>query len=343
MYQLAMEFSAKKLLFIVTLIINTNVIAATTIQQDLGILSNKLEFNAATSSNLYCYSPNDFLPFSDYPNGDYVASIASADNIIIFAHGFVPFSNQGKHSLASMAKLWRGHLDIVEKDPDSAYCVVTWDSDYGHDDKDEVLAKFLTVLIPAVQDRRIRLLKPRPKSANIVLVGHSAGGNYIKHSVVKQHQNRHYYDAYPTKQLDRKYSLNIVTMGTPHLGTEQANNTLFLAVLFKILNLYLENDGVDNAAGFAAFKSTRRGASMLAPITQNGPLERLNQQFQRIIRKQNIVALAGINDEYVKPFSAAPDFTTTYLTRASHDDFLRPDKNSELSQLLTAIYGGKRL
>jgi hypothetical protein len=313
------------------------------VRSDISSLLKSWSFKPATNKNLFCSTPNNIQLNTDYPHADYMANIASAKNIVIFAHGFIPMQAGGKHDLAGMVKIWRHHIDIVEEVDNSAYCVVTWDTEFGHDDRDRTLARFLATLIPTVSDRRIRHAVRDPVvKPTITLVGHSAGGNYLKFSYLKYTAYRKQPNHYPKDQLTYTPAIRILTMGTPHLGTESANDASMYAFFGILMAELWDLKNVSNLAGFALHKSTTRGANLLAPVHRNPVLAKLNKQFATHFPKRDFFAIAGENDEYVNVQSAAPYFATRFYLKAGHDDFLRPDKKQTFRNGLKIIYKGNR-
>lgn len=327
---------AKFVLIIVLLFCNS---AFASVQSDLSTMMSELQFAPATSDKLFCHVPDTLVGFDkDYPHAQYMLDIASAKNTVVFVHGFIPTKPGGEHNIDGMVGVWQQHIEIIEDSTDTAFCVVTWDTEYGHDDPAQTLSKFLTAYYMAAQDNR-RATRPTP---NLVLVGHSAGGNYIKYNYVKTFPLMAQIQQ-SMKVYTHKVNTQILTLGTPHLGTPMAQDvamyTFFGGLIAKILN-WKEGQNVASAVASKAFS---RGAELLLPEVSNPSLQWVNREFVKYFSRTNVFAIGGINDEYVPLISAAPSFTTQFSMSATHDDFLEPIRNPGFYQFLTAFYAGRKI
>jgi len=299
--------------------------------------------NFWNNDKIFC-SPHQKKYTSNYPNADYLLNIASADYIVVFVHGFQPYKTGGEQTLKEMVNTWKYHIDILEEiEGDIAYCVTTWDSDYGFDDNNFTLAKFMQLLHAATTDRRID-----KKEKVITYVGHSAGGNYIKYSTVQYSNTKKKFFSLLKKDtpalyenMSKKFSTSIITMATPHLGARLADSAAINS-LFAQFYLPLLGEVGANLGQQLAYKANSRGAQQLKTIGNgNNSLYELNKSFARVFPKSNIAAIAGRQDTTVDLTSANPSFTRNYTLGFDHGTFLQPFQSGDLIKFLKTSYIGK--
>lgn len=301
----------------------------------------RLGFEPATDENLYCRPSKKRNANTDYPHADYMFDLASANRTLIFVHGFIPTKFGGKHSLQGMVDVWKQHIKIAKQLPKTTYCVVTWDTEYGFDDNNYTLSRFLSSLFLAKSDKLFQQKRHSTKTPLITLVGHSAGGNYIKFSY---NQHRQYLrDINIDRNLyAKKVDIRVLTLGTPHLGTPYATDAMMYTTMGQLfLELLGYKDAAKGVSGFTR-KATSRGAFRLLPVSQNRPLADLNKLFASQFPKRDIFAVGSAQDKYVSLTSATPSFTTPFSLSGTHDDFLRPEKDPGFANALKQLYLGRR-
>ncbi len=312
------------------LLFSQHVISAS-LAQDTSNVLKAYDFDFAFNENIYCAPPNQKFK-TDYPHADYLLNVASAANVVVFIHGFLPTRPTGKQSLDEMVKDWRYHIDILDDLKGSAaYCVLTWDSEYGYDDKDRTLAKFLTAINFAARDER---LDARTKS--LTLVGHSAGGNYIKYSYLDFLVGNGKVKNIVGNPLTKNFKIKIITMATPHLGAEIVDKTSSNIFLLSLVDAFIGKGSV------LAHKANSRGVKQLRTIEFNDALYKINKTFRKVFPRGDIHALGSDNDEHVSLNSSKPDFTThVNVHGVTHSGFLQPYKISGLRDFLTKLYASR--
>lgn len=314
---------------------------AVTLSDSTANFLQSMKFTPATDDSFFC-APYKRTFVAGWPQADYILNTANADNVIIFVHGFVPTKYGGRQKLNDMVRTWQNHIGILPTlKSDTSYCVVTWDTEYGVDDPEAKLAHLITSLYIAMNDNRLGRQK-----RNIILVGHSAGGNYIKYALNESYD---FINRCCSKMLaDRsrfgtRSSLKVVTLATPHLGTEFATDALFYAGMGKIfVNLFL---GSDAATGMDFFinKAASRGAAQLRPIHLNPHLSQINQKFISWFGQDDIWAIGSETDDWVSYTSAAPrSMTTPFKLNVGHEEFLRPQPGTRYYRWLSNVYTGAK-
>jgi len=308
------------------------------IERELSSLFVRAKLAPATDERLFCSVPKQKYK-SNYPHADYLLNIAEAEHLVIFVHGFIPDKFGGEHSFDGLVDVWQHHINIAKKVDNTAYCVVTWNTEYGHDDERNTLTYFLYAYYLATSNIRksIRYQKP-----TLTIVGHSAGGNYIKYSYLFAKSAFEEVN----KKLKRGLYINaetrIVTLGTPHLGTSFANDAAMYVFMGQAFAYLYESKGL--ARGLSGFgkKAYSRGANLLKPVSKNPKLKELNYYFSKIFPKKDLFAVGSNIDNYVDKASATPYFSTPFTLNVSHEDFLKPKVRSNFYRFLETLYKGGR-
>lgn len=299
--------------------------------------------NIWNSDKVYC-APASKQHRSKYPNANYIFDIVSADNIVVFAHGFLPHKNVGELSLREMADNWKYHIDLLsEVSGKTSYCVVTWDTEYGFDDKSFTLTRLMLLFDKAARDTRLD-----SKVKTVSYVGHSAGGNYIKFSHVEHLRYYKYYEADIKKNHSSVVSnakkglkRHIVTLATPHLGAKLADTGEMTTLFGSYLLGTIFGDDAALLGQKYHYKAKTRGALQLRTIEGgNQTLYELNRQFAKTFPASEIFAIAGKTDSTVDISSANPYFASNYSLNFEHDTFLHPYRNASLMRFLTSVYQG---
>lgn len=344
-----MAITLRKLLCLLVIISSFNAIA--NISDDYEkIAQNVLKFDFWNNEKVYC-APHQKIAKTGNPNGDYLVNVASADVVVVFVHGFRPHNIGGEQSLREMVDTWKYHIDLLDElDQSISYCVVTWDTEYGFDDPKKTLVNLMHILKSALSDKR---LGTNTKTLNYV--GHSAGGNYIKYSAVLEKQvsavyAKRSYEVSPNiaknyRWLDGKPETKllglvttIVTLATPHLGSELADSSSYTS-LFAQYYLPLLGEQVANVGQHYVNKAQSRGAQQLRSIhSGNSALYELNRIFVDSFPKSNTWAIAGTADTTVSVESANPYFARNYSLGFEHDTFLQPYRNKSYMDFLKSIY-----
>lgn len=293
----------------------------------------------AVSEQIYCATA-DQNHRSKYPQADYLLNIATADNLVVFVHGMTPDQRSGSYTLNQMASLWRYHVDLLEElKGRTSYCVVTWDSDYGFDDEPATLGRFLALLDTTLRDSR------RPKGrTNVTLVGHGAGGNYIKYSYLYFLEARKEIKTFGLPLQAPNYKFHIITLSTPHLGVEAKKidgGSDATAVYMTRLAGYLMGDVGALARPISTAKYRTRGAKQLLEIESNEALYQLNREFSKRYPKSEIFAVGSDRDKSVPSLSATPRFARGFGLDVDHQSFLQPYKSESLSHFLKVVYQGQ--
>jgi len=314
--------------------------AEKTMLDDWSQTMRNLEFAPATNDKLYCHIKPRFRTSNEhYPHADYLRQLASSQNIIVFVHGFIPDKLGGEHRLNGMINVWQEHIRIADEFEDVNYCVITWDTEYGHDDKNLTLGKLLSVLYMGISDNRNTLSH---RQAKVTLVGHSAGGNYIKYSevfankmmaILKQTSNN----------FSKIFRKKIVTLGTPHLGTTKAESAQGLVLLGKVYAILAGDKNLNLSLDAFGLKAYSRGADRLRPVANNPPLRQLNNEFIQHFPKRDLLAIGSPNDELVPLSSAIPAFAEGMMLNLSHSQFLNPISSPQFYRSIQSIYRGGQL
>lgn len=291
----------------------------------------------AVSESIYC-SPAKQTHKSDLSHADYLLNITSADNIVLFVHGYAANQREGQYTLDKMATLWRYHVDLLEEVKGStSYCVVTWDTHYGFDEETATLGRFLTVLDTALRDRRAS-----HKKTNVTVVGHGAGGNYIKYSYLYFLKSGQAQNKFSPPLDKRNYKFHIVTLSTPHLGIPTKNSDKLDASAYMMrIGSYLLGDIGALTRPMTKSMVHSRGAKQMKEIEDNEALYQLNRSFAKLYPKSEIFAVGSSWDKVVTVGSATPGFTRTFTLDVDHKSFLQPYKNIAFSSFLKTIYQGK--
>ena len=311
--------------------------AGSSIERDLDKVLQNLELRFATSDKIYC-APASRKHSSDYPHADHMLDVASANNTIIFVHGFVATQYGGHESLDDMVSDWRYHIDILDGlKSDTSYCVVSWDSEHGFDDPENTLSKFLAAFNFVARDMRLD-----SNTKNITLIGYSAGGNYIKHSFIDSQIKAREVRKLIGRVQPKNLKTRIVTLGTPHLGSNFADTAQMTSYFAAIAAALILGDKGVAATSVLPHKANSRGAGQLKSIHLNDDLYDLNRTFAKSFPKKNIYALGSTGDKNVPYRSATPDFATPIpLKKIAHNEFLRPYLVDGYSDLMLLIYSGR--
>ena len=318
------------------LLLSSNASSAS-IEYDLDKVLRNQSFHFATSDKIYC-APAKKTHSSDYPHSDYMLDVASAKNLVVFVHGFVPTRRGGHEGLDEMASDWKYHIDILDDlKADTSYCVVTWDTEYGFDDSNKTLSKFLTAYDFAARDPRLD-----SSTKNITMVGHSAGGNYIKYSYLSFLDEQPNIQKLTGKIQPKNLKTRIITLSTPHLGSTVADTAQMTSYLASLAASLIFGQQGANSISVLPHKANSRGAGQLKSIHLNDALYNLNRRFAKNFPKKRIYAFGSPGDSNVTYYSSAPSFTTPVkFKNMSHSEFFRPYLVNGYSDILLAIYSGK--
>ena len=318
-------------LFLLFLFQNTY---AASIEEDTAKYVDQIFSDLAVSNNIFC-APASRRFNSGFPQSDYLLNIASAKNIVVFVHGFAAEAQTGKYSLTEMASTWRYHIDLLEElDSSTSYCVVTWDTEFGFDDEDATLGRFHAALDLALRDTRID-----NEVKNVTVVGHSAGGNYIKYSYLYFDELRKKTARLNIPSQTKQYKFHIVTLSTPHLGTTADDNEKTSNYIADMAR-YLLGGSALYLSSLSQKKSRSRGAKQLQAIEFNEPLYQLNRAFAKIYPEGEIFTAGSSRDASVPLNSANPPFARNYPFHFDQKTFLQPFHSRSFSTFLKIIYQG---
>jgi len=341
LFRLSSSFFSTSFLVIAYTIFSFNASAGPSeLGENTSRILGAIDLRMIVNDNFYC-APNSRTFDTQYADSDHLLNVASADTVAIFVHGFVTSKSGGRLNLSEMVDRWRYHIDLLEESKTTtSYCVVTWDTEFGFDDKDQTLSKLLSAIGITISDNRLGKEKKR-----IIVMGHSAGGNYIKYSHIRSQEINAKIAPSIVKTFggdiyDKNYYYRYITLSTPHLGTKVADNSQYTALFASIAASLLFGDEGLNAVAVPASKAYTRGAKQLKSINQNEMLYSLNKDFITHKSKPVILAFGSHSDSMVNYESATPYFTIPVNINVTHDDFLRPQENRAFATFLLDIYNG---
>lgn len=275
--------------------------------------------------------------------------VARQKDIFIFIHGFHPEKWGGRPTSQEARDMWEPHLKLIQRGGKPfAACLFRFNTLDGYGDHQPELGNFLFALRWLTDDPR--LYDP---DRRITLVGHSAGGNYIKHGLLLFQRHLEASGVGPRGIADTR--MRTLFLATPHHGTDITRTASAGAALYDFFTAYVDAMAKKKryedyaqarwrkrvAAEYEVMASSR-GARQLRLVNQG--LAKLNgrfiQEFAVPAGNLEMLSLAGSRDLVVPQQSAwlARDVGLT-VTGMGHSDFLFPSRTPQYAKLLTGFYG----
>jgi hypothetical protein len=301
------------------------------------------------TGNIRCEVGNGKGEVSEAHNGsDAVAllRVAAPGRIYLYAHGFHQSPRRPRPPLSYAMDTFRGHLGVVRRlgSPYSA-CLFLSDTAAGFGDHQSMIGDFFFALRAVTDDPELY-----DQDREIVLVGYSAGVNYIKQAVVTYQKHLRAngigrVGLAPTRIL-------IVFLGGVHNG---ASVTDFLQHIVQGVAEFLEGQEREprnyEEASEQRWRAYQRAevealaASRGAWQLERGSpdLVRLNAQFEDAVAENvRILNFVSLSDIVAPPRAADLSFVrSVYLDGLSHWDFVSKATNSLPRDIVTNVYGAR--
>jgi hypothetical protein len=190
-------------------------------------------YNVSLHGPIRCYQQVDGAWVDMYSRSDAetLVRLVERKRIFLFIHGFYwtldPFPDTGTPTFKYVLSLWKDHFSFVRSiDKEAVSCIVTLDSTDGFGANETSLGDFLTAL---------RWLTDSPAfyspDREVVVVGHSAGGNFSKQALLRLRRNWSRIPASIPEDY-RTTRMSFVFLGVPHLGTSLVDLLRQVAVLW---------------------------------------------------------------------------------------------------------------
>jgi len=266
--------------------------------------------------------------------------IARYTRIFIFVHGFETEQWGGKPRASAIEKTWAGHLQMLDDSKPGPFATILFRHNMlsGFGDSQPQLGNMLFALRWLTDDPRLY-----NKNREIVVVAHSAGGNYAKEAYLRFRSHLKGSGAAAGGCADT--TMRFVCLATPHMGTDL---TMKAASGVALFNMLVSSDRSRDPYGErAALKArytdmtTSRGFQQLRPNNQT--LRQLNSRFLAAVKEAGnveFVSFLSPRDRIVPHQSARMSGTLALVVEeAGHSDFLNASFTPRYRSWLLQFYG----
>jgi hypothetical protein len=277
-------------------------------------------------------------------DGDALIRIAESKTIYVFAHGFYNRNPRRTKPPLSYAKdTWEGYLDLARNRGEPyAACLLLSDSASGFGPHQPALGDFLFA-VRLLTDSEA-LFDP---DRRIVLVGYSAGANYIKQGIVTFAAHLRANDIAPRGLRPTRMTLGF--LGGVHNG---ADATALVAAAVGVADAFGRGQEVESRTSQESFDkrwreferseraalTSSRGAQQL--LAGSPELAHLNQEFQSALTPNVRIVNAASSADFVAPLrTTALDFAPSMVVGdLNHWGFVNVPLAPSAARIANAIY-----
>jgi hypothetical protein len=269
--------------------------------------------------------------------------VASSQHIYLFAHGFYTYPRRTKPPASYVAERWSGHLAAIrDRGEPSAACLFITDTAKGFGDQQSEVGNFLFALRGLTDDPDLY-----DRQREIVLIGYSAGVNYLKQGLLTYQKHLAASGVAPTGVAPT--TMTIIFLGGVHQGAASSDLAQSGVLLFNELGRSRETDTRSYEEAFEQrwreFERSEREALVTSKgATQltmnNSELRKLNRQFASALTSNlRVINIASTTDLIAPPTTTKlPFLDTVFVENFNHWDFAGPLENPKLKSLTERIY-----